>query len=176
MYKRETIWILAVLLCIFHCSLAKATRIPREADTFKIKMHGASPTWDLGTLNEVLMDVHNTENYQLNGSQADVQWEALIPSNGGLVRLGPQNELFMVSMYHQLKCLDIIRRDYVEGSKGKNGTEPLTRHCLNYLRQMVLCRGDRRLECVVDPFGEHAVQVRGTQTCRDWTQVYEHSQ
>ncbi|KAJ7214265.1 hypothetical protein C8J57DRAFT_1096591 [Mycena rebaudengoi] len=122
------------------------------------------------------MDVHNTQNYNLNGSQADAQWAALIPPSGGLIRLGPQNELFMVSMYHQLKCLDIIRRDYVEGSMGKVWVSPQTRHCLNYIRQMVLCRGDKRLERVVDPFGEHAVQVRGKQTCRDWTMVYDRSQ
>ncbi|KAJ7124097.1 hypothetical protein C8R43DRAFT_899101 [Mycena crocata] len=122
------------------------------------------------------MDVHNTENYQLNGSQADAQWEALMPARGGHIWVGPHNELFMVSMFHQLKCLDIIRKEYVEGIQGKIGTEAQTLHCLNYIRQMVLCRGDRRLECVVDPFGEHAVQVRGVQTCRDWTQVYEHFQ
>lgn len=141
-----------------------------------MQLEGEIPTLDFGTLREVLMDVHNTEHYQLNGSQADAQWEALIPANGGLVRLGPHNELFMVSMYHQLKCLDIIRRHYVEGSMGKAGTPPVTRHCLNYLRQMVLCRGDRRLECVVDLDGDHIVQVRGTQTCRDWTHVYERLQ
>ncbi|KAJ7153216.1 hypothetical protein C8R46DRAFT_1119773 [Mycena filopes] len=118
------------------------------------------------------MDVHNSANYPLNGSHADVQWAALVP-HGGLVHLGPQRELFMVSMYHQLRCLDIIRRDYGEGSMGKPETSAVTRHCLNYIRQMVLCRGDKRLECVVDPFGEHAVQVRGTQTCRDWTKIYD---
>ncbi|KAJ7744018.1 hypothetical protein DFH07DRAFT_749651 [Mycena maculata] len=118
------------------------------------------------------MDVHNTENYQLNGSTAAAQWAALIPESGGLVRMGSENELFMVSMYHQLSCLDIIRRDYVEGSVGKAGTSSVTHHCLNYIRQMILCRGDRRLERVVDPFGEHAVEIRGTQTCNDCTQVY----
>lgn len=40
------------------------------------------------------------------------------------------------------------------------------------LGQMILCRGDRRLERVVDPFGPHAVQVRETTTCRDWASVH----
>lgn len=124
-------------------------------------------------MQEVFMDVHNTHKYQLNGSEAHVQWEALIPPNGGLVRLGPHKELFMVSMYHQLKCLDLIRREYVDRSMGKSGTPSVAHHCLNYIRQMILCRGDRRLECVVDPLGEHAVQIGGTQTCGDWTQVYD---
>ncbi|KAJ7697021.1 hypothetical protein B0H17DRAFT_1007303 [Mycena rosella] len=166
---------LSVVLCFLPLLPVKCSPVFGSNDPIHIIMHDeTSPTWNLAPLDEVLMDVHNTGNYQLNGSQADAQWEALIPANGGLVRLGPHQELFMVSMYHQLKCLDIIRRDYVFGSMGKNGTDPLTRHCLNYIRQMVLCRGDRRLECVVDPFGEHAVQVRGTQTCHDWRQVYDH--
>ncbi|KAF8183858.1 hypothetical protein K438DRAFT_1599276 [Mycena galopus ATCC 62051] len=121
------------------------------------------------------MDIHNTDNYRLSGPQADAQWEALIPASDGLVRAGPLNELFMVSMYHQLRCLDIMRRDYIAGANGKNTTDPSTRHCLNYIRQMVLCRGDRRLERVVDPYGAHAVQIRGPYTCGDWTQVYQHS-
>ncbi|KAJ7912547.1 hypothetical protein B0H13DRAFT_1613418, partial [Mycena leptocephala] len=135
--------------------------------------NGVSSTWDLGVLDQVLMDVHNTDQYPLNGSAADAQWEALMPTGGGIVRLGPQRESFMVSSYHQLRCLDIIRREYVDRSMGKLSISPATHHCLNYIRQMILCRGDRRLECVIDPFGEHAVQVRGTQTCRDWTKVYD---
>ncbi|KAJ7662327.1 hypothetical protein B0H17DRAFT_991779 [Mycena rosella] len=134
---------------------------------------GVSPKLNVGPLNEVLMDVHNTVSYELNGTQADAQWAALIPAYGGIVRLGPERTPFMLSMYHQLRCLDVLRRDYVAGSMGKPNTSPATRHCLNYIRQMVLCRGDRRLESVIDPYGQHAVQVRGTQTCRDWSQVYD---
>ncbi|KAF7345934.1 hypothetical protein MVEN_01615700 [Mycena venus] len=166
--------ILMILPCIWLALLAPATSISDTTgrSTFIIPVDGASPTWAL-PMKEVLMDVQNTNNYQLKGSEADAQWDALIPPGGGLVRMGPENELFMLSMYHQLKCLDIIRRDYVDGWMGKNDTSPVTRHCLNYIRQMILCRGDRRLECVVDPDGAHAVEIRGTQTCRDWTQVYD---
>ncbi|KAF8157307.1 hypothetical protein K438DRAFT_1986638 [Mycena galopus ATCC 62051] len=167
--------ILVILSCIWLAfRLARATPISDTTgrSTLTIPADGVSPVWVL-PMKEVLMDVHNTNKYQLNGSDADAQWGALIPPSGGLVRMGPENEVFMVSMYHQLRCLDIIRRDYVEGSKGKNGGSPVTHHCLNYLRQMILCRGDRRLECVVDPDGAHAVEVRGTLTCRDWTRVYE---
>jgi hypothetical protein len=135
---------------------------------------GVSPRLNL-PLNDVLMDVHNAANYELNGTLADAQWATLIPEHGGIVRLGPDRTPFMLSMYHQLRCLDIMRRDYIAGSlspPGEHETSPSTRHCLNYIRQMVMCRGDRRLESVIDPFGEHAVQVRGTQTCRNWEQVY----
>ncbi|KAJ6484012.1 hypothetical protein C8R45DRAFT_829853 [Mycena sanguinolenta] len=114
-----------------------------------------SPTWDIGRLDDVFIDVHNTGiNYQLNGSRADEQWSALVPARDGLVQLG--KEIFMISMYHQLKCLDIIRREYVAGSVDKTeqsavSVGPTAQHCLNYIRQMILCRGDRHLERVVDP-------------------------
>ncbi|KAF7290734.1 hypothetical protein MIND_01314100 [Mycena indigotica] len=134
---------------------------------------GVSPVWDL-PLGPVLMDVHNTDKYALNGSLADAQWAALTGSpDNDVIHLGEKE--YMLSMTHQLRCLDIIRRDYVAGWQGRRTTHVAaqTQHCLNYIRQMVLCRGDRRLEEVVDPFGEHAVEVRGSRTCRDWTAVFE---
>ena len=118
------------------------------------------------------MDVHDTVHYPLNGSDADSQWNAMIPTDGGIIHLGPNKEPFMLSMFHQLRCLDIIRRAYMEGSRGGDASTPISRHCLNYIRQMVLCRGDLRLQRVVDPYGEHAVQFRDTQTCLDWRVVY----
>ncbi|KAJ7713243.1 hypothetical protein B0H16DRAFT_1585623 [Mycena metata] len=161
-----TIGILTLILVAF-------VRMPQASDLSAFLIRGgASPAWNIGSLDEVFMEVHNSARYPLSGPQADEQWGALFPYSG-LVRLGPQRELFMVSMFHQLRCLDIIRRDYIEGSMGKNGTSAVTEHCLNFIRQMVLCRGDRRLECVVDPFGAHAVEVRGTQTCKDWTRIYD---
>ncbi|KAJ7239572.1 hypothetical protein B0H12DRAFT_79104 [Mycena haematopus] len=174
MLRASLLGVPTIVLCIWLALLTPAASISytTEHSTFVIPVDGASPKWAL-PMKEVLMDVHNTNRYQLNGSEADAQWDSLIPPGGGLVRMGPENEIFMLSMYHQLRCLDIIRRDYVDGSMGKNGTSPVTHHCLNYIRQMILCRGDRRLECVVDPDGAHAVEIRGTQTCRDWTQVYD---
>ena len=77
-------------------------------------------------------------------------------------------------MWHQLRCLDIIRRAY-DAHEGltPEGPSPVARHCLHYLRQTVLCRSDTRLEPVIDTDGPHAVQPWGTMTCKDWTRVYE---
>jgi hypothetical protein len=121
------------------------------------------------------MDFQNSINYQLNGSASDTQWEALIPEGGGHVFLGEEKKPYMLSMFHQLRCLDIVRRSYMAGYVGNMSEvkEKQVRHCMNYLRQMVLCRGDRRLERVVDPYGKHAVQVRDPQTCKDWRVVYD---
>ncbi|KAJ7100383.1 hypothetical protein C8R44DRAFT_946770 [Mycena epipterygia] len=162
--------LLAVLLPLL---LANDTHMLSLPDLFAPpKSPALSPRLSLA-LPPVLKDVHNTANYELNGSLADAQWATLFPAQGGVVRLGPEGESSMLSMFHQLWCLNVIRRDYVAGpmDAGK-GTSAATRHCLNYIRQMILCRGDRRLEAVVDPYGAHAVQARGTQMRRDWREVY----
>jgi hypothetical protein len=131
-----------------------------------------SPVWDLGPLNLVKMAMEDTANLQLKGSTAAAQWASLIPKNGGIVRVGPDRTPYMLSMFHQLKCLDILRRMYAEEHGGS--LDAIGRHCLNYLRQTLLCRADLRLESVQDPDGPHAVDMWGDMTCTDWRQVYAH--
>lgn len=130
---------------------------------------GTSPVWDIGPRSKVFMHVEQSVRYPLNGSEGDSQWSALVPGDG-IVHVGPDRTPFMPSLFHQLRCLDIIRRAYI--GSGEEDLTAVSRHCLNYLRQMVLCRGDLRLEPVVDPFSKHAVQPWGKHTCDDWTAVY----
>lgn len=100
--------------------------------------------WDIGPLDTVLMHVQNTVNYQLNGSLADVQWASLIPDGGGIVHLGEGRYPFMLSIYHQLRCLDLIRQAYTEGASDTSlPVSPTAVHCLNYLRMStarLLCK------------------------------------
>lgn len=109
-------------------------------------------------------------NYQLNTSSAKAQWASMIPKHRGIVHVGPDRQPFMLSMFHQLECLDILRRMYAEKHGG--ALDGVGRHCLNYLRQTVLCRADLQLEPVIDPDGPHAVDMHGERTCFDWRQVY----
>lgn len=131
---------------------------------------GTSPVWDLGPLGLVKMAMEDTVNLQLNDTNAAAQWASMMPANGGIVRVGPDRQPYMLSMFHQLKCLDILRRMYVEDHGG--ALDGVGRHCLNYLRQTLLCRSDLRLETVQDPDGAHAVDMWGDLTCTDWRQVY----
>ncbi|KAJ6489254.1 hypothetical protein C8R47DRAFT_1015062 [Mycena vitilis] len=116
------------------------------------------------------MAMEDTVNYQLNGTTADTQWESMMPKGRGIVYVGPDREAYMLSMFHQLECLNFLRRMYVEDHRG--ALDAIGRHCLNYLRQTVLCRSDLQLEPVVDPDGAHAVDMYGDRTCFDWRQVY----
>ncbi len=99
-----------------------------------------------------------------------LEWQPLFPG-GGIVHLGPEREPFTVAMMHQLRCLDVVR-DQLSRSKRERDEEP-TRHCLNYLRQSLQCRGDLQLDAYqyahkVNPLHPHAVR-----RCKDWRVVYD---
>ena len=115
------------------------------------------------------MNIEPTKHYQLSGHDADAEWAALAPNNG-IIHLGSQRRPYSISLFHQLRCLDIIRRDIV-GSLPPEGSK-LSRHCLNYMRQMVLCRADLAVDPVLGR--EFKADVRAeTNQCVDWRRVYQ---
>ena len=131
------------------------------------------------------MNIEPTKHYQLSGHNADAEWAVLAPHNG-IVHLGPHRQPYSVSLFHQLRCLDIIRRDMMVIGVESDSLPPsplppdrdslslskLSRHCLNYMRQMVLCRADLAL----DPVLGRALEARvrpDTNQCVDWRRVYE---
>jgi Mycotoxin biosynthesis protein UstYa len=125
-------------------------------------------TWDVGPLPPIRMYIEPTKHYPLSGPNADAEWAALTPHNG-IIHLGPHRQPYSISLFHQLRCLDIIRRDIV-GSLPPEGNK-LSRHCLNYMRQMVLCRAD----LAVDPIlgRDLGAEVHAdTNQCVDWRRVY----
>ena len=84
----------------------------------------------------------------------------------------------MVSMFHQLRCLDIIREVivdfYLDTSPDATISRPaIVQHCMNYLRQAVMCRGDLHLETVRASGGPQVTVSAVTHSCKDWTAVYE---
>jgi len=126
-------------------------------------------TWDIGFLPPIRMNIEATKHYQLSGYNADAEWAALSPNNGTLY-LGPQRQPFSISLFHQLRCLDIIRRDIAEALPQEESK--LSRHCLNYMRQMVLCRTDLAVDPVLGRVLEAEVRAE-TNQCVDWRRVYQ---
>ncbi|KAG2114536.1 hypothetical protein DEU56DRAFT_748932, partial [Suillus clintonianus] len=118
----------------------------------------------------VLVAFEDSVHYQMNTEDGRAEWASLTPGSG-LVYLGEQHRPFSISMFHQLRCLDILREDLV----GENSNAALSRHCLNYLRQMVMCRGDAQLENVLGSTGNSSqVFVRpGSYMCSNWNSVLE---
>lgn len=77
-------------------------------------------------------------------------------------------------MIHQLHCLDIIREEmFRERHEDSTEPSPLSRHCLNYVKQMVLCHGDVQLEPKQYPNGTEAAAIDQIYECRDWIAVYD---
>ncbi|KAL0961076.1 hypothetical protein HGRIS_006059 [Hohenbuehelia grisea] len=77
-------------------------------------------------------------------------------------------------MFHQLRCLDILRKAIVTvdaQAQFPARDMELSQHCVNYLRQMVLCRTDMEREVVI---GKDAPEsFPSLYECRDWTVVYK---
>ncbi|KAH7918119.1 hypothetical protein BV22DRAFT_1025128, partial [Leucogyrophana mollusca] len=135
-------------------------------------------TWPIDKKRPVLMGIEDTSRYQPDTSEGRAEWAALIPDNG-IIHLGEQHLPFSISMFHQLRCLDILRESMVEA--GKTGTpvdspsaSALNQHCLNYLRQMIFCRSDTYLESLLATRKAGAnLVLPGVYQCNDWDAVYE---
>ncbi|CAA7265023.1 unnamed protein product [Cyclocybe aegerita] len=124
----------------------------------------------------VLMQFENPMHFQLDTPDGVAEWAAMAPGNG-VVHLGPYRQPFTVSMLHQLKCLDVIRqemvRDRTKDAGRYVGPTELGRHCLNYIRQMVTCRGDLELESFQFASHKNPIEWRGVYECKDWDAVFK---
>ncbi|KAL0961082.1 hypothetical protein HGRIS_006065 [Hohenbuehelia grisea] len=74
----------------------------------------------------------------------------------------------------ELRCLDIIRKAIVVAELDPEllteKADQLSRHCVNYLRQMVLCRTDMEREMVIGK--PKPVVHPDLFECRDWNVVF----
>ncbi len=123
-----------------------------------------TPQWAIRRLNTVHTVFEDSVHYGLDD---DDEWQAMIP-DGGL--LSDESGLFSIGMFHELRCLDFLRRSTQGGAPRPPVRVELLDHCLNYLRQTVLCRADMHL----DSFrGRTEKLTFEPQHCRDWRVVYE---
>ena len=91
------------------------------------------------------MGLHETLRYGLNASDdvGDLDWDTVLhlAEGFGRARVGPERRVYVVSYFHQLHCLRGIQRGIV--SPGRlDGVSPAPEHihhCINYLRQTLLC-------------------------------------
>jgi len=120
--------------------------------------------------------IDNTIRYQLNDPSSSSEFTKLVPSSGPTINLPPSSpsstrgnlDTHTISLFHQLSCLGIIRSDYAS-----NRSTSLSQHCLNYLRQSILCLADTRLEPVRRAKPPNVVILAGDYACKDWTAVYK---
>ncbi|KAJ7591577.1 hypothetical protein C8J56DRAFT_782089 [Mycena floridula] len=117
----------------------------------------------------VTMHLSATSHYQVNSSDSDAEYEKLLPTGGHTVHVGER--VFTVALFHQMKCLDILRREYVAQPVHPS---PLARHCLLYLRQAILCQSNPRIESVRNSRGSGNRVYDAV--CQDWTLLYDEAE
>lgn len=126
------------------------------------------------------MDVYDTAAYDLTevGQQ---EWQAMFPHGKHTVQLyddrngplppGMNSSTFTVALLHQMRCLAMYQVEYRKPQGDPKDIPPIIRHCLNYLRQEILCHMNTRLESSRNFKGQ---SKRGyALTCRDWTPVFK---
>ncbi|KAF8918522.1 hypothetical protein CPB85DRAFT_1280179 [Mucidula mucida] len=103
-------------------------------------------------LDEVLLTVEESVRFQVAGTASDADWFSLQlgTSSAGYVRLGSEERVFVVNMFHELHCLRLLNLAF-DADPAKVVAEGHIQHCLNYLRQLTMC---------------------ATHVCRDWNTVY----
>ncbi|KAJ8697009.1 hypothetical protein PTI98_006823 [Pleurotus ostreatus] len=124
----------------------------------------------------VNMAFHDDPRYfGLNAHNSSVEWNSLLPAGGGIVFMGDNGTPYDVSMWHQLRCLNSIRRTLIGEADDYKHAE----HCFHYLRQAILCSADLTLE----PLPPNSTQIPSYQeaqapgpaivhTCKNWRQIY----
>lgn len=125
------------------------------------------------------MSVESSVHYAFDTPQGQTEWNTTLPSGGAVIHLGPMRRPFTVGMFHEIRCLGIIREilsdfyaDTGPGAQIPGDQLRLATHCMNYLRQMVLCNADLRLETVRAAKGHGLTVPEVTHTCWDWEAVY----
>ncbi|KAI0154553.1 hypothetical protein GGR57DRAFT_105532 [Xylariaceae sp. FL1272] len=139
-----------------------------------------------------------TFDYEFNFAEApsDVtnqRWESLFPSNAGFFEHPDAGDgPVTFSVFHQLHCLDGIRYAYwnainsnhseehshhseEHSQHSDHSSETHVRHCLEYIRQGIICAADTTVELgVAAGEGRAGVQGFGTEhVCRDFQQLIE---
>ncbi|KAI0428526.1 hypothetical protein F5Y09DRAFT_312898 [Xylaria sp. FL1042] len=144
----------------------------------------SSSAWaaDFGTVTQTL--VYNRSFAYPPSEHTDRAWSDMFPDLGGFFvhpTTAPARSTF--SVYHQLHCLDGLRGGYWANQQAASRGERLIdeslpahlqmthmRHCIDYIRQGIMCSGDTTLEKVDKKVnGVHGFGVE--HTCVDWEQL-----
>ena len=122
----------------------------------------------------VLQLVEANQHY---GMDADWEWETLLPASG--FQLDPTDkQQHFISVHHQIFCLNTLRKLYMNpGWEDDIKKQDRAHHCLNVLRQAVLCNGDTTLEpshLELHSDGKEVAAASGMDVlhiCRNWEEL-----
>ncbi|TFK53106.1 hypothetical protein OE88DRAFT_1627143 [Heliocybe sulcata] len=139
--------------------------------------HDYPESLPMDELEDVFLSVEDTVHYQITSSDSPTEWGSLFPPGEGFVHMGAQDRPFCISMFHQLHCLNNLKKAVVADQLSPGQSRHLD-HCINYLRESVLCHPSLRLEPrsvhLLERYGIKGVDGLGlVHECRDWQAVYE---
>ncbi|KAJ6584054.1 hypothetical protein DFH09DRAFT_1359971 [Mycena vulgaris] len=146
-----------------------ACALPKTVDDSRFSYRGDDYPHQLPLhIPPVALAIEDSERYGLSDLNAYADWRTtdLFPRSNGFVKLGPEGRTFGIAMFHQMHCLQRIRTALVQGDPGHH-----TRHCLNLLRQTVLCASDTTLDPLNSAKGTDGLGI--VHVCRDWQKVYD---
>ncbi|KAI0319587.1 hypothetical protein OF83DRAFT_768569 [Amylostereum chailletii] len=129
------------------------------------------PKLPLASNGHVHLRVEETVHYDQTHADGDLDWMASYPKGDGSVRTGPNHRAGYISMYHQLHCVQSLSKDVIVAKRSRWGH---IQHCLNYLRQMALCRPDLTLEPGDFSMRNFTKDRTGAlHVCKDWNLVHD---
>jgi len=118
-----------------------------------------------------------------SSNRTDEAWNELFPKHGGFFNLPDSTQRATFSVYHQLHCLNGIRQGYwmihqaamtgqalVDEDLPMMATPAHIRHCIDLLRQSVMCYRDTAMELKDNEMG--GVNGWGTEhQCHDYEEL-----
>lgn len=137
--------------------------------------------WPLPPLDDIHMPREDSVHYTFDKPLGVAEWKAMLPSGDGLLRLGQSGEVFSIGLFHQLRCLDIVREAVVDvfahpekATMEEDAQPPLVQHCMDFLREMVLCHADMTTlnVKVVHPGRGHVKDSDNTHQCKDFSALF----
>ncbi|KAJ4421056.1 hypothetical protein N0V82_003960 [Gnomoniopsis sp. IMI 355080] len=132
--------------------------------------------------------------YEDTSIAGDKLWDALMPIGSGFVRVPyprkydmpaskaieddpDEAEIYSLSVLHQLHCLGVIRdviKKYEKHDKSRFAGRGHEYHCIDYIRQSIMCAGDMTLdyaEVQEDGTRRGFSGANSTHQCRDWDAI-----
>ncbi|KXS95771.1 hypothetical protein AC578_1735 [Pseudocercospora eumusae] len=133
----------------------------------------------------------NTPYSSMNDTEADVLWDAINTAHGHIavdhafaknnqwtasmsLPDDPDRGLYLLESYHQLHCLKIVRRVFLESLDDKPLSWPVqhARHCFDYFRQFIMCHADNT---PLYTQGKHTSGDGQVHMCRDWSALRDYA-
>ena len=134
--------------------------------------------WAIPPLETVYLAHEDSYHYAVETDLGAAEWNATLPRGGATLYLGDDSRPFTLGLFHQLRCLNIVREVLVDIFNDPSPDAKIKRfdmihHRMNHLRQSVICRGSVRLENVRAYIDPHLTVWDVTHTCKDWSAVYK---